>query len=184
LEPLSIDYHLDGLVTAGANPELFEWFPKDRSSPGATREFVEEALSAQERGTAVPFAIVHRDTETVIGSTRFGNIAPEHQRVEIGWTWIMTRHQRTPANTEAKYLMLAHAFEAWGCVRVELKTDARNRRSMDAIERIGATEEGRLRKHMQTHHGRRDTVYFSILGDEWASVKAGLESKLPGSETP
>lgn len=183
LEPLSLDEHLDDLVTVGANPELFKWYSEDHSSPDAMRAFVEDALSAQDRGTALPFAIVHQDTEEAIGSTRFGNIAPEHRRVEIGWTWITPPQQRTPANTEAKYLMLTHAFEELDCVRVELKTDARNQRSIDAIRRIGATEEGTLRKHMQTHQGSRDTVYFSILDEEWSTVKSVLNSKLSESET-
>jgi RimJ/RimL family protein N-acetyltransferase len=181
LEPLSLDEHLDDLVAAGADPNLFKWFPKDRSSPDEMRAFVEDALSAQERGTALPFATVLQDADEAIGSTRFGNIVPEHHRVEIGWTWITPSQQRTTANTEAKYLMLAHAFEEWNCVRVELKTDARNQRSIDAIRRIGATEEGTLRKHMQTHQGRRDTVYFSILDEEWPAVKSMLESKLTES---
>jgi RimJ/RimL family protein N-acetyltransferase len=126
LEPLSLDEHLDDLVTAGSHPELFRWFTEDRSSPDAMHAFVEDALAAQDRGTALPFAIVLQDTGEAIGSTRFGNIAPEHRRVEIGWTWITPSQQRTPANTEAKYLMLTHAFEELDCVRVELKTDTRN----------------------------------------------------------
>jgi RimJ/RimL family protein N-acetyltransferase len=181
LEPLSLDEHLDDLVAAGADPNLFKWFPTDRSSPDALRALVEDALSAQVRGTALPFATVLQDADEAIGSTRFGNIVPEHHRVEIGWTWITPSQQRTTANTEAKYLMLAHAFEEWNCVRVELKTDARNQRSIDAIRRIGATEEGTLRKHMQTHQGRRDTVYFSILDEEWPAVKSMLESTLTES---
>lgn len=103
--------------------------------------------------------------------------------MEIGWTWITPSQQRTPANTEAKYLMLTHAFEELDCVRVELKTDTRNQRSIDAIRRIGATEEGILRKHMQTHQGTRDTVYFSIVDEEWSTVKSALNSKLPESGT-
>jgi RimJ/RimL family protein N-acetyltransferase len=181
LEPLSLDEHLDDLVTAGAHPELFNWFSEDHSSPDAMRAFVEDAITAKDCGTALPFAIVLQDTEEAIGSTRFGNIVPEHRRVEIGWTWITPSQQRTPANTEAKYLMLMHAFEEWDCVRIELKTDTRNQRSIDAIQRIGATEEGVLRKHMQTHQGTRDTVYFSILNEEWPTVKSALKSKLPES---
>lgn len=181
LEPLSLDAHLDDLVAAGADSALFKWFLKDRSSSGEMRAFVEEALSAQEEGTALPFATVLQETDEAIGSTRFGNIASEHRRVEIGWTWITPSHQRTPANTEAKYLMLTHAFEEWDCARVELKTDSRNQRSIEAIRRIGATEEGTLRKHMQTHQGWRDTVYFSILDEEWPTVKSQLESKLEES---
>lgn len=178
LEPLSVEAHLDDLQRAGAHAEIFRWFVEDHSSPAAMREFVESALAAQEAGTALPFATVLRETGEAVGSTRFGNVAPEHRRAEIGWTWLTPDQQRTPANTEAKYLMFGHAFEEWGCRRVELKTDARNRRSREAIERVGATEEGTLREHMQTHQGPRDTVYFSVLADEWPSVKRDLEAKL------
>lgn len=181
LEPLSIDDHLTELRTVGAHPEIFRWFSEDRSAPDAMREFVEEALEAQEEGSALPFATVLQDTGEAIGSTRFGNIAPEHLRVEIGWTWLTPDRQRTAANTEAKYLMLSHAFEEWGCARVELKTDLRNQRSRDAIQRIGAIEEGTLRRHMQTHQGPRDTVYFGVLDDEWPAVKRDLERKLSRS---
>lgn len=181
LEPLSLEAHLEDLQDAGADPEIFRWFSRDWSAPEAMRAFVDEALEDLEDGSALPFATVRQDGDDAIGSTRFDNVVPEHRRVEIGWTWLTPGQQRTPANTEAKYLMLSHAFETWDCVRVELKTDARNRRSRDAIERIGATEEGRLRKHMQTKHGTRDTVYYSILDDEWPSVKRDLEEKLSRS---
>lgn len=178
LVPLSLDDHLAALQDAGAHPSIFEWYDRDYSSPAAMCEFVEAALADAEAGTAVPFATVHRASGEVVGSTRFGNIAPEHRRVEIGWTWLTPDYQRTPVNTEAKYLQLRHAFEEWNCARVELKTDSRNERSKRAIERIGATKEGKLRKHMQTHQGPRDTVYFSILDDEWPDVKADLEAML------
>lgn len=181
LEPLSREDHLAGLQSAGGEPEIFRWFTQDRSTPEAMAEFVDEALAARDEGTALPFATVLQETDEVVGSTRFGNIAPEHHRVEIGWTWLTPSQQRTPANTEAKYQMLVHAFEEWECVRVELKTDSRNQRSRDAIERIGAVEEGTLRKHLQTHQGPRDTVYYSILDDEWLEVKADLETKLSWS---
>lgn len=183
LETLSVEEHLSALQTAGAHPEIFRWFSEDRSSPDAMRAFVEEAIDAREAGSALPFATVLQETGEAIGSTRFGNVAPEHRRVEIGWTWLTPDQQRTAANTEAKYLMLSHAFEEWGCARVELKTDSRNRRSREAILRIGATEEGTLRSHMQTHQGPRDTVYFSVLDDEWPVVKRDLEEKLSRPET-
>ena len=119
-------------------------------------------LSEQRAGTALPFATVARATGAVIGSTRFGNAAPEHRRVEIGWTWLAPRWQRTAANTEAKYLMLRHAFEVWHCNRVEFKTSALNERSRAAIRRIGATEEGIFRRHMVNEDGSlRDSVFFS-----------------------
>lgn len=143
------------------------------------REFVEEALEAQRYGTALPFATTLAGTGGVIGSTRFGNVSSEHRRVEIGWMWLAPEHQRM----RAKYRMLSHAFEEWDCVRVEQKTDARNRRSRDAIERIGATEEGTLRKHIRTHRGPRDTVYFTGLDDEWPAVKRDLERRLSRSYT-
>lgn len=178
LEPLSMEDHLEDLQAAGAGTDVFRWFARDWSSPEGIRAFVEEALSARDAGTALPFATVLRSTGEAIGSTRFGAISAEHRRVEIGWTWLTPDHQRTPANTEAKYHMLAHAFEAWGCARVELKTDSRNHRSREAIARIGATEEGTLRKHMRTHQGTRDTVYFSVVDEEWPVVKRDLEAKL------
>lgn len=181
LEPLSIDAHLADLQRNGAESSIFTWFSQDVSSPDEMREFVETALKAQEDGTALPFATVANDSGTAVGSTRFGNIVPEHRRVEIGWTWLTPEYQRTRANTEAKYLMLSHAFDEWECARVELKTDARNQRSRTAIKRIGASEEGTLRKHMQTHQGTRDTVYYSVIEDEWPTVKEELETKLSSS---
>ena len=181
LEPLSVEDHLDDLRAAAADSDVFRWFATDWSRPGGIRDFVAAALDARDAGAALPFATVLRETGEAIGLTRFGAIAPEHRRVEIGWTWLAPDHQRTAANTEAKYLMLAHAFETWECARVELKTDARNRRSRAAIERIGATEEGTLRKHMQTHQGARDTVYFGVVDDEWPAVKRDLEAKLATS---
>lgn len=181
LEPLSIDDHLVDLQEAGTHPEIFRWFSRDWSATESMREFVEAALDARDRGDALPFATVLCETGEAIGSTRFGNVAPEHRRVEIGWTWLTPDQQRTPANTEAKYLMLTLAFEGWDCVRLELKTDSRNRRSRETIERIGATEEETLRKHMRIHQGPRDTVYFSVLEEEWASVKRDLEAKLARS---
>ena len=143
------------------------------------RRYVEAALAEQAAGTALPFATVLREGDVVVGSTRFGSIAPEHRRVEIGWTWIAPPWQRTAVNTEAKLLMLRHAFETWGCRRVELKTNARNARSRAAMLRIGAREEGILRKHMINADGSaRDSVYFSVVDDEWPAVRERLEAML------
>ena len=123
--------------------------------------------------------MLFRSSGRAIGSTRFGNIEPTHRRIEIGWTWIGRPWQRTVINTEAKYLMLRHAFEEWKCIRVELKTNAKNVRSRAAIARIGGKEEGTLRRHMINADGSyRDSVYFSILDDEWPNVKARLEERL------
>jgi RimJ/RimL family protein N-acetyltransferase len=127
----------------------------------------------------LPFVTIELGEETIVGSTRFANIDPVNRKAEIGWTWINPAWQRTAINTEAKLLMLTHAFEEWNCVRVELKTDANNQQSRNAILRIGGVEEGTLRNHMITESGRfRDSVYFSIIDSEWESVKADLTSKL------
>lgn len=143
------------------------------------RDYIGSALVAQAAGTAMPFATVERASGRVVGSTRFMNIDVANRRVEIGATWIAKPWQRSAINTEAKYLMLRHAFETLKCIRVELKTDALNQRSRQAILRIGAREEGVLRQHMVTWSGRlRDSVYFSILDSEWAGVKADLEARL------
>jgi RimJ/RimL family protein N-acetyltransferase len=140
---------------------------------------IQKALAEQERGESIVFATVERNSGQVIGSTRFMNIDRPNRRVEIGSTWIAPAWQRTGVNTEAKYLMLRHAFEVWGCFRVELKTDALNQKSRNAILRIGAKEEGTLRRHVITWTGRvRDSVYFSILDSEWAEVKTKLETRL------
>ncbi len=175
LEPLSLDHHA-ALSAVGLDPELWHWTTSTVRTPEDMRAYIEEALSGQAGGQALPFATVARESGQVIGSTRFGNIERVHRRVEIGWTWIAPPWQRTPINTEAKYLMLRHAFETWGCVRVELKTDSLNERSRQAILRIGAKEEGTLRNHMITETGRlRHTVYYSIIDAEWPHVKARLE---------
>ena len=177
LEPLSLA-HLDGLCAVGLEPEIWEWMVAPVTTAAGMRRYVRAALAAQRRGEALPFATVDRASGRVAGSTRFGAIEPAHRRVEIGWTWLGREFRRTALNTEAKLLMLAHAFERLGCVRVELKTDALNRRSRAAILRLGASEEGVLRRHMVTESGRlRDTVYFSVLDSEWPEVKAGLERR-------
>ncbi len=151
-------------------------------TPEDFRGVVDKALDEQQRGESVVFATVERSSGRAIGSTRFMNIDRLNRRVEIGSTWIAPAWQRTAVNTEAKYLMLRHAFEVWKCMRVELKTDALNQKSRNAIVRIGAKEEGTLRRHLLTHTGRvRDTVYFSILDDEWPAAKAKLEARISTS---
>ncbi len=141
--------------------------------------YVRNALAERDRGTALPFVTIDNASGKIVGSTRFGNIDTFNRKVEIGWTWINPQWQRTVINTEAKLLMLTHAFEVWKCIRVELKTDANNSVSQQAIKRIGAVEEGVLRHHMITETGRyRDSVFFSIIESEWESAKANLASKL------
>lgn len=156
--------------------EIFQWIPYRMKSQEDFQQVVEKAFAEQERGESVVFATVERSSGRVIGSTRFMNIDRVNRRVEIGSTWIAPAWQRSAVNTEAKYLMLRHAFEVWQCIRVELKTDALNQRSRNAILRIGAKEEGTLRRHLITWTGRvRDSVYFSILDNEWPEAKAKLE---------
>jgi RimJ/RimL family protein N-acetyltransferase len=178
LEPLAASHHT-ALCEVGLDAELWRLIPYRVSTADEMRDYIGSALGAQAAGTAIPFATVERASGRVIGSTRFMNVDAANRRVEIGATWIAKPWQRTAINTEAKYLMLRHAFETLGCIRVELKTDAFNQRSRQAILRIGAREEGMLRQHMVTWSGRlRDTVYYSILDSEWPGVKANLEGKL------
>lgn len=167
------------LTEVGSDAELWRWTSTRADTPEGMAEYVAGALRDREAGVAMPFVTVDRKTDRVIGSTRFGNIDRFNRRVEIGWTWLTPTHQRTASNSEAKYLMLRQAFEVWQCVRVELKTDALNEKSRKAMERIGAKEEGTLRRHMVTYTGRlRDSVYYSILDVEWPAVKARLEEFL------
>ena len=159
--------------------DIFRWIPYSMKTPEDFRRLIDTAFAEQERGESVVFATVERSSGRVIGSTRFMNIDRINRRVEIGSTWIAPQWQRTGVNTEAKYLMLRHAFDVWKCMRVELKTDALNQKSRNAILRIGAKEEGTLRRHLLTWTARaRDTVYFSILDHEWSEVKVRLEGMM------
>jgi N-acetyltransferase len=183
LVPLTPD-HSAALCAVGLDPDLWRWTTQVVTTPQQMAAYIEQALSDQTRGTALPFATCLRDSR-VVGSTRFGNIDRANRRVEIGWTWIARPWQRSAVNTEAKYLMLRHAFEQWGCLRVELKTDALNQVSRRAILRLGAKEEGVLRKHMITETGRiRDTVYYSILDSEWPGVRDRLQAMLAQPARP
>ncbi|MCH7638914.1 MAG: GNAT family N-acetyltransferase [Bacteroidetes bacterium] len=178
LEPLSLD-HLDALCDVGLDPGLWEWIPNPVSTREDLEAYVRAALKGQGRGTMLSFATVERASGRVVGSTRYGNIDLKNRRLEIGWTWVARPWQRTAINTEAKLLMLGHAFGPLRCLRVEFKTDALNEHSRRAILRLGAKEEGILRKHMTTETDRvRDTVYFSIIDDEWPSVERRLQEML------
>jgi N-acetyltransferase len=178
LEPLSLSHHSQ-LCEAGLDFELWHWTTQNVRTPQDMRTYIEQALAEQARGTSLPFVTIDQASGKVIGSTRYLNIDVSNLRVEIGATWLAKNWQRTAANTEAKYLMLRHAFEKFGCIRVEFKTDSLNQRSRDAILRLGAKEEGTLRNHMLTWTGRiRHTVYFSIIDSEWPEVKARLEEML------
>jgi N-acetyltransferase len=178
LEPLTLG-HFNGLCEVGLDEDLWRWIPAPVCTPDDLRAYIEKALQERDAGNALPFATIHRKSGRAVGCTRYGSIDRMHRRVEIGWTWIGRDWQRTAVNTEAKYLMLCHAFERLGCIRVELKTDSMNERSRNAILRLGAKEEGILRNHMITSSGRlRHTVYYSILDTEWPAVKSRLEGKV------
>ncbi|MEX2245376.1 MAG: GNAT family protein [Dehalococcoidia bacterium] len=178
LEPLSRE-HLDGIERAGSFEQIWRWmslFPRARED---FERVIDEALRQREAGLRLAFAIIEKTSAEVVGSTSFVAISPRDRRLEIGSTWLTPRVQRTPVNTECKYLLLRHCFEDLGCLRVELKADARNTPSRNAILRIGAKEEGTLRKHQLQQDGvQRDSVYFSILDDEWPDVKRRLEEML------
>ena len=178
LEPLRED-HLAGLAAVGLDEELWRWIPTPVRTVEEMAAYIATALREQSQGVSLPFALMERKTGRPIGSTRYGNIDRTNHRVEIGWTWVAREWQRTAINTEAKYLLLKHAFETLGCIRVELKTDSLNERSRAAILRIGAREEGIFRNHMITTSGRiRHSAYYSIVDSEWPSVKGRLEEKL------
>jgi len=178
LLPMSPD-HAPGLARIAFDPSLWKWTPTGVSNMAELEAYMGEALDLQQRGSQLPFVIEDRASGDLIGSTRYGNIERAHKRLEIGWTWLGVKHQRTSANTQAKLLLLTHAFETLGAMRVELKTDVLNEKSRNAILRIGARQEGIFRKHLITATGRiRDSVYFSILDDEWPGVKSRLQDRL------
>ena len=178
LEPLD-QVHAQGLFVRGRYEPDWAYMPRGCFVDLAdTRQWIDEALATP--GQA-PFAIIETGKNKVAGSTRYLNFRPEHRSVEIGWTWLGQDWQRTSVNTEAKLLLLGHAFERMGCVRVEFKTDARNLRSQRALERIGATREGVLRQHMIVQDDYiRDSVYFSVLDKEWPAVRDRLALLLEG----
>jgi RimJ/RimL family protein N-acetyltransferase len=175
LEPMTMDHHAP-LTDIGLDPEIWRLTVVMVRNAEDMRSYMESALALQRAGTSLPFVTIERSSGRVVGSTRFGNYDPANRRIEIGWTWLAKTWQRTVVNTEAKYLMLTHAFERLHCVRVELKTDVLNAPSRLAMQRIGAKEEGVLRKHTLMWTGRyRDSIYYSILDEEWPQVKEQLE---------
>ncbi len=175
LEPMT-EAHVPGLAAIGLDDSIWEHmlYGKVRSEEDIHR-WVRDILSRSD----LPFVAIHLASECVAGATRYLNIVPENRGLEIGGTWYGLEFQRTAVNTECKYLLLKHAFETLGCIRVQFKTDMRNERSQRAIERIGAKQEGVLRNHMILPDGRyRDSVYYSIIDNEWPGVKARLEEML------
>ena len=178
LEPLGAE-HLNALAEVGLDPMLWRWIGFPVRTKDDLRRYIEDALRDREAGRAMPFVIVEQSSGRPIGSTRYGNIDLFNRRVEIGWTWVAPPWQRTGANTEAKLLLVGHAFDRLACNRVEFKTDSLNTQSRQALLGIGAVEEGTLRNHMVTESGRlRHTVYFSVTTEDWPAVRTRLEERL------
>jgi len=179
LEPLA-ESHVPDLAVAGADENIWRWMPYGVvTTEEKMRAWVREILSRQARGTDLVFAVIHLASGRAVGSTRYMDIQPQNNALEIGGTWYAAAHQRTAVNTECKLLMLTHAFEKLGAARVQIKTDLRNERSQRAIERLGAVREGVLREHMLMPDGyRRSSVYYSILAREWPTIKVRLTEKL------
>ncbi len=179
LEPLS-ETHVTGLAAVGNDASIWRYNPSsEATTETAMRKWVLNSLRQRDEGSEQPFAVIHLASGKIAGATRYMDIRPAHRGLEIGATWYGITFQRTAVNTEAKYLLLRHAFERLGCIRVQLKTDLRNERSQKAIERIGAVREGVLRNHMILPNGvYRHSVYFSILDSEWPAVKIRLEELL------
>ena len=178
LEPLTLA-HQEALIAAACDGELWNSIVTIVPTRDTMSEYIEAALTAQAQGSELPFVIIQKATSKVVGTTRFYEIQPQQRKAAIGYTWVATSAQRTAVNTEAKLLLLTHAFEHWDCVRIEFITDVLNDQSRAAILRLGARQEGILRNHLIMPNGRiRDSVCFSIIVAEWPEVKARLTSRL------
>ncbi len=179
LEPMT-EAHVTGLAEMGIGQPFWDFMLYGNiNSVDDMLKWVSDILSRAEMGTDLPFVAIHLASGRLAGATRYLNIVPKDRGLEIGGTWYGSEFQRTAVNTECKYLLLRHAFEALGCIRVQLKTDLRNERSQKAIERIGAVKEGVLRNHMILPDGRyRHSVFYSILDTEWPAVKKRLEEMM------
>lgn len=170
--------HADGLRAASADGNLWRLWYTSIPAPEAAESYIDTALAARAEGRALPFVV--RDADgAIVGSTRYGNIEASHRRLEVGWTWYAQRVQRTALNTEAKRLLLTHAFETLRCIAVEFRTHWFNHRSRTAIERLGAKQDGVLRNHLiMPDGGVRDTVVYSIIESEWPAVRQNLDFRL------
>ncbi len=179
LEPMAQE-HVPDLWEAAQDDDIWRYMPATRPVElSAMQNIVDAALKLRAGGTVMPFVTISKATGKIAGSTRYLDIQPANRGLEIGWTWLGRDYRKTPINTECKYLLLRHAFEEQGAIRVQLKTDSRNLVSQQAIARIGGVREGVLRQHVIMPDGYlRDSVYFSILDREWPAVKANLEAKL------
>ncbi|MDX6516255.1 MAG: N-acetyltransferase [Gaiellaceae bacterium] len=176
LEPLR-EAHLEPLWEAAQDDRTWTWYHGDAPTREWFEAFLGDALEEAARGEEAPFATLDRRSGSVVGSTRFLSLRPEHRGLEIGSTWLDPVAWKTGVNVEAKLLMLEHAFERLGCMRVELKTDARNERSRAAMAALPAQFEGIHRKHMLRPYGVRDSAWYSVVDDEWPAVKANLERR-------
>jgi RimJ/RimL family protein N-acetyltransferase len=176
LEPIR-EEHREPLRAAAADPVIWAWMQIDGSEPEGFERWFAHALREAEAEREAPFVTIRRGG-AVLGSTRYMTLRPEHRGVEIGNTWLAQSAWSTGANGEAKLLMLEHAFERVGAMRVEFKTDARNEESRRALEALPATFEGVFRKHMLIHAGIRDSAYYAITDDDWPAVKTNLERRL------
>ncbi len=180
LEPLRL-HHVPALVAAGVDPAIWAYMPAQPLTVEGMTVIVEQALAAEAAGTEFAFAVVLQASGRVVGSTRYMDVTPGARGVEIGWTWYAPDVWAGKVNPEAKLLLLQHAFEAWGAIRVCLKTDNLNTRSQAAIRKLGARYEGTLRNHRIRPDGSyRHSVYFSVIADEWPAVKAGLQQRIQG----
>jgi RimJ/RimL family protein N-acetyltransferase len=183
LIPLATE-QVGALLAAASDPAIYEFFPWRLDTRDAMAAHVRWLLDDQRRGVSLPFAIVDRSTDAIVGSTRLHTISQENRSCEIGTTWLSPAVWRTGVNPECKYLLLRHCFEVWKTVRVQLKTDVRNERSQRAIEGLGAVKEGILRQHWILPNGRiRDSVLYSILLEEWPEVKRRMEARLMRDST-
>ena len=178
LEPLSAEHH-DGLVAAASDGRLWELWFTSVPEPGAVTNYIRDALKGQSDGHMLPWAVRDLSDNAIVGTTRYHDIVPAIDRVEIGWTWYAARCQRTNVNTTCKLLLLEHAFDKLGCAVVGLRTDNFNFRSQKAIEALGAKKDGVLRRHQARRDGSvRDSVLYSILREEWKDVRRHLELRL------
>ena len=176
LEPLDVERHFEGLAAVSLDPEIWKWTLDQCLTREALHAYLERAIADRDQGKCLPFATVDIESGEIAGCTRFGSIEHQHRRIEIGWTWVAPPFQHSHINTEAKYLMFQHAFEVLGCVRVELKTNALNQRSRNAMRRLGCVEEGTMRKHAVNDRGVfRDTVYYAVIDTDWLAVKAHIK---------
>ncbi|HET7145310.1 MAG TPA: GNAT family protein [Anaerolineales bacterium] len=178
LEPLSLE-HLKGVISAMKDGELWKLWFTSIPSPETAEAYIETALGMRENAGAMPFVVRERVSNAIIGCTRYFNVDEVNQRLEIGHTWYSESYQRTAVNTEAKYLLLSHAFEKLEAIAVEFRTHWHNHKSRAAIARLGAKQDGVLRNHQRSADGiYRDTVVFSIINSEWSAVKQSLKFKL------